>query len=296
MRDNVEKAQSKLTAFQKEHGITAIEGRLDVELARLSDLSTQLVVAQSQTYDSKSKNNQINKGSASESPEIIGNPLIQSLKSQLVQAKTKLSEVSQRLGTNHPQYQSALQDVESISDSLQREIAKTGSSVGQMARVSQQKEAEVSAALVAQKERVLQLKSEQDEMAALTREFESAQRIYDNALLRLGQTNMESQSGQTDIAILNAATPPLEPSSPKVLLNMFVSVFLGAMLALVFAMFRELIDRKVRSADDIITTLDVALLADLTQHKTEKSDGWIKKLLTQNKQTPFNSKYQFSTK
>lgn len=296
LRDNVEKAQSKLSAFQKEHGITAIEGRLDVELARLSDLSTQLVVAQSQTYDSKSKNNQINKGSASESPEIIGNALIQGLKSQLVQAKTKLSEVSQRLGTNHPQYQSALQDVESIRDSLQKEIAKTGSSVGQMARVSQQKEAEISAALAAQKERVLRLKSEQDEMAALAREFESAQRIYDNALLRLGQTNMESQSDQTDIAILNAATPPLEPSSPKVILNMFVSVFLGAILALVFAMFRELIDRKVRSADDIVTNLDVAVLADLTQIKNEKSNGWIKKLLKQKKEPPFNSKYQFSTK
>ncbi len=168
--------------------------------------------------------------------------------------------------------------------------------MGQMARVSQQKEAEISAALAAQKERVLRLKSEQDEMAALAREFESAQRIYDNALLRLGQTNMESQSDQTDIAILNAATPPLEPSSPKVILNMFVSVFLGAMLALVFAMFRELIDRKVRSADDIVTNLDVAVLADLTQIKNEKSNGWIKKLLKQKKEPPFNSKYQFSTK
>lgn len=296
LRDKVETAQSKLSAFQKEHGITASEGRLDVELARLSDLSTQLVVAQAQTYDSQSRSSQLSNGRASESPEIIGNALIQGLKAQLVQAKSKLSEVSQRLGTNHPQYQSALQEVESINDSLQREIAKTGSSVGQMARVSQQKEAEIKTALATQKERVLRLKSEQDEMAALVREFDSAQRLYDNALLRLGQTSMESQSSQTDIAILNPAAPALEPSSPKILLNMFVSIFLGVMLALVFAMFRELADRRVRSAEDIESNLDVVLLADLTQNKTPHSSNWFKNLLNLKKEKPINPKYQFSTK
>jgi len=296
LRNKVEVAQSKLSAFQKEHGITATEGRLDVELARLSDLSTQLVIAQAQSFDSQSRNNQLSKGRASESPEIIGNALIQGLKAQLVQAKTRLSEISQRLGTNHPQYQSALQDVESLSDGLQREIARTGSSVGQMARVSQQKESEIEAALAAQKERVLRLKSEQDEMAALVREFESAQRIYDNALLKLGQSSMESQSSQTDIAILNPATPALEPSSPKVLLNMFVSLFLGAMLALVFALFRELADRRVRSAEDIVSNLDEYLLADLTRNKISQPNNWFKKLLNKKKDKSFNSKYQFSTK
>jgi polysaccharide biosynthesis transport protein len=299
LRENVEKSQAKLSAYQKEHGITSTEGRLDVEMARLSDLSSQLVVAQAQTYDSNSRNSQLNRGSASESPEILSNGLIQGLKSQLVQAEARLTDVSQRLGFNHPQYQSALQDVENIRASIQKEIAKTSSGVGQMARVSQQKEAEIKASLAAQKERVLKLKSEQDEMAVLVRELDSAQRIYDNALLRFGQTSMESQSGQTDIAVLNSATPPLKSSSPKIILNIMVSIFLGAILATVAAMFAEVIDRRVRCAEDLSTNLNVPLLADLTNKKTFSFSDWLKSksLLKQNKnKKTLISKYQFSTK
>jgi polysaccharide biosynthesis transport protein len=101
LRNNVEKAQNKLSSFQKEHGITTTDGRLDVEMARLSDLSSQLVMAQAQRYDSTSRKSQLNRR-MSDSPDIISNGLIQMLKSQLVQAESKLSDLSNNLGSNHP--------------------------------------------------------------------------------------------------------------------------------------------------------------------------------------------------
>lgn len=267
LRADVEKAQARLSAYQNEHGITSSESRLDVEMARLAELSSQLVVAQAQTYDSNSRRNQLKRGGASDSPEILSNSLIQGLKSQLVAAEAKLSEVSQRLGVNHPQYQSAQQEVKNLRQSIQTEIAKTSSSVGQSAQVSQLREGEIKAALDAQKQRVLQLKSEQDEMAVLVREVESAQRIYDNALLRYGQTSLESQSGQTEISVLNPATPPLKHSSPKILINIVLSLFLGGLLAVGCAIPVEMLDRRVRSADDLAQLMTIPVLAALVKPK-----------------------------
>lgn len=267
LRADMEKAQAKLSAYQNEHGITSSESRLDVEMARLAELSSQLVVAQAQTYDSNSRRNQLKRGGASDSPEILSNSLIQGLKSQLVAAEAKLSEVSQRLGVNHPQYQAAQQEVNNLRQSIQTEIAKTSSSVGQSAQVSQLREGEIKAALDAQKQRVLQLKSEQDEMAVLVREVESAQRIYDNALLRYGQTSLESQSGQTEISVLNPATPPLKHSSPKILINIVLSLFLGGLLAVGCAIAVEMLDRRVRSADDLAQLMTIPVLAALVKPK-----------------------------
>jgi succinoglycan biosynthesis transport protein ExoP len=267
LRADVEKAQARLSAYQNEHGITSSESRLDVEMARLAELSSQLVVAQAQTYDSNSRRNQLKRGGASDSPEILSNSLIQGLKSQLVAAEAKLSEVSQRLGVNHPQYQAAQQEVNNLRQSIQTEIAKTSSSVGQSAQVSQLREGEIKAALDAQKQRVLQLKSEQDEMAVLVREVESAQRIYDNALLRYGQTSLESQSGQTEISVLNPATPPLKHSSPKILINIVLSLFLGGLLAVGCAIAVEMLDRRVRSADDLTQLMTIPVLAELVKPK-----------------------------
>lgn len=296
LRENVEKAQAKLSAYQKKHEITSDTGRLDVEMARLNELSSQLVLAQSQTYDSTSRRTQLSKGAPSESPEILSNPLIQGLKSQLVQAEAKLSDASQMLGENHPQYQAAQEEVNNLRKSIQIEITKTSGGVGQSAKVSQLREGEITAALKAQKQHVLKLKGEQDEMAVLMRETDSAQRIYDNALLRFGQTSMESQSGQTDISILNPATPPANHSKPKRALNIVLSMFLGALLATAFAMVFELLDRRVRTADDLSRSLEIPVLADLTKPKVALIEKLKLMLNKKNGNKRSAGLYQFASK
>lgn len=260
LRQNVEQAQTKLSAFQQENGIAFADERLDTEAARLGELSSQLVAAQAQTYDINSRQNQLKRGNAAESPEILSNSLIQGLKSQLAQAETKLSDASQRLGVNHPQFQAALAEVGSLKSLINVEMAKTSSSVGQTARVSQQREGEIRASLAQQKERVLKLKDQHDQMTVLVREVESSQRIYDSALLRFGQTNMESQSGQTDVSILNPATPPLKHSSPKITINIVLSILLGSLLGVGFAIAAEMLDRRVRIAEDLVQLLGLPVL------------------------------------
>lgn len=277
LRQNVEIAQQKLSAYQKEHGIASSDDRLDIETGRLNELSNQLVVAQAQTYDSTSRHSQLKRGVESEAPEVLANSLIQGLKSQLAQAQNKLMEVSQHLGSNHPQYQAAQAEVTNLRNLITAETAKTSSSVGQTARVSKQREGEIKAALAAQKEHVLKFKSERDEMAVLLREAESAQRIYDNALLRFGQTNMESKSGQTNVAILNPAVPPIKHSSPKIFLNIFLSIILGILLGIGIAIAYEMLDRRVRSAEDLAQLIDTPMLADLN-NTMKNVDGLLSKL------------------
>lgn len=277
LRQNVEQAQSRLSAFQQENGIAFVDERLDTENARLSELSSQLVAAQAQTYDSNSRQNQLKHGNASESPEILSNSLIQGLKSQLAQAETKLADVSQRLGDNHPQYQAVVAEVSNLKNLIRAETAKTSSSVGQTARVSQQREAEIKASLAQQKERVLKLKDQHDQMAVLVREVDSAQRIYDGALMRFGQTNMESQSGQTDVSVLNPATPPLKHSSPKITINIVLSILLGSLLGVGFAVVAEMLDRRVRIAEDLTHILGLPVLGVIGKNRP-KSIGFFAKM------------------
>lgn len=286
LRLNVEKAQEKLSSYQQEHSIAFVDERLDTESARLSELSSQLVTAQAQTYSSNSRQDQLRKGGVDESQDVLSNSLIQGLKSQLAVAQAKLSDVSERLGTNHPQFKAFKAEVNNLERLISAETAKTSSSVSQVARASQQTESEIVAALAKQKELVLQLKSEHDEMAVLQREVESAQRVYDMALQRLGQTSMESQSVQTDVYVLNPATPPLKHSSPKVLINILLSVFLGGLLAIGFAVVAEMLDRRVRSTEDLIRFTDLALLADLSA--TKKSQPLFFRLLSMIKKTQFS--------
>ena len=62
------------------------------------------------------------------------------------------------------------------------------------------------------------------------------------------------------MAVLNPAAPPLEPSSPRVVLNTLLSVFLGTMLGLGLGLLAEMLDRRVRSEGDLAEIAQIPVL------------------------------------
>lgn len=274
LRDSLEAAQAKLSAYQREKGIVAVDERLDVENARLAELSSQLSLAQSQKADTQSRQVQA-RGDAATLPEVMQNSLIQSLKSDLARQESKLKETSAQLGHNHPQVQRMQAEVDSMRVKLDAETGRVASSVGTANRVTQLKETELKAAVEAQKVRVLEIKKQRDELSVLQREVESAQRAYEVVSQRLTQTNLESQVTQTNVVLLHPATEPLEPSSPKLLLNLALSIFLGSMLGVGAALLMEMRDRRVRSAEDILEALEVPLLGVLDARASKSAGGWL---------------------
>jgi capsular polysaccharide biosynthesis protein len=97
----------------------------------------------------------------------------------------------------------------------------------------------------------------------LRREVESAQHLFDSMSARASQSNIESQTNQTNIAVLNPAVAPTTSSKPRVLLNILVSVFVGTLLGIGLALTLELRSRRVRSAEDLADALDIPLLGQV---------------------------------
>lgn len=257
LRDNVESAQARLSKYQQEHGIVSVDNRLDVESNRLNDLSSQLVMAQGQLMEANSRQRMAQGGQGTESPDVASNPMIQSLKLNLATEEAKLAEMGQRLDKNHPQYQSTKAEVERLRASLREQLQVTSNSVGNNAAILQQREGAVRAALAEQKNKVLELNRTRDEMGVLQKDVESAQHAFDLTSQRFSETKIEGQSDQSDIAILNPAVAPIEPSSPRLLLNALLSIVFGTMLGVGLGLLVEMLDRRVRSDSDIVELLQV---------------------------------------
>jgi chain length determinant protein EpsF len=277
LRSAVEEAQKHLSDYQRETGIIAPDERLDVESARLAELSSQLVTAQAQTFDSESRQRQIadaaKKGRLEDLPDIQSNSLIQNLKAELARAEAKLAETAERSSPNHPQYQGLQAEVDSLKRKIGAEIQSAKGSISAVAAQAQRRESEIEKSLAEQKAKVLQLKQQRDTAVLLTREVESAQRAYDSARQRAEQIRLESQRNQTEIAVLNPAVPPLLPSKPKKLLNIAISIFLGSLLGIGLALLLELIDRRVRSSEDVSEGLGIPVLATFSNPQQQASGG-----------------------
>ena len=269
LRSNLEEAQAKLAKYQQEKGLTSVMGNLDVESARLNDLSSQLVVAQNITYESNSRQDKT-AGNGEESPDVAANPIVQSLKVDITRAESKFSELSQRLGPSHPQYQQALAELNKLKSQLQEERRKATTTIGGTASINKQREAEIRSSLAKQKARVLELNLTRDQLSVLQRDVENAQRAMDAASQRFTATTLEGSANQTDIAILNPATPPVKPSSPRVVFNTVLSFFLGGLLAIALSLLAERLDRRLRSREDI-NDLDMAVLAVINSRSAMKA-------------------------
>ena len=198
LRDNLEAAQARLSKYQQEKGIVSLDNnRVDVELSRLNDLSSQLVVAQTAAMEGNSRERAA--GGAVNSPDVANNALVQNLRVSLAAAETKLAEVGSRFGRNHPQYQSASAEVGKLRAEMNAAVGTVTKSVGANADVLRQREAELRSELAAQKTRVLELNRTRDELGPLLKDLEGAQRAYDSASQRFSQTRIEAQSEQSDI-------------------------------------------------------------------------------------------------
>lgn len=259
-RDALEKAQSKVSAYQREKGIIATDERLDVESARLNELSTQLVMLQALSAESASRQVQAQGASGDRIQEVLNNGLVAGLKGDLTRAEARLQELSARLGPNHPQVVEAKASIAELRTRIDAETRRVTSSVGLNNNVNRQREAETRAALEAQRAKVLRMKAVRDEGAVLVRDVENAQRTYDAVLGRLTQSSLESQTTQSSVSVLTQATPPLRPSSPKVLLNVALAAFVGALLAVASAFLLEMLDRRVRGLQDLVQTIGLPVI------------------------------------
>lgn len=269
LREKFEEAQNRMSAYQKENNIFSSDNKLDVETARLNELSSQLVMAQGQSMEASSRQRQV-QSNAGGSPDVLANPLIQSLKSRLSEAQAKFADTSARLNVNHPQYIAAKSEVDSLRANLNQQIGLASTGVASNARIQQQREAEVRAALNAQKTKVLALNSARDELSVLANEMENAKRAYETASQRLTQTSLEGQSMQSDVAVLTAATAPRSPAGPRLLLNLLVALVVGLILGIGAAIAMELLDQRVRSGDDLTLLFGLPLIGVIEKTKPLK--------------------------
>lgn len=262
LREALEKAQARLSRYQQEHGIIATDERYDVETARLNELSSQLVAVQAITAESASRDAQARKA-GSTLGDVINNPVVQSLRSDLSRQEAKFKEMNVRMGDAHPAVVEAKANIAELRARIAEESRRVTGSVTTDNTINQSREAELRNALAAQRARVALMKQQRDEATVLLRDVESAQRAYDAVGARLMQTSLESQTKLTNTTLLAAATPPVRPASPNLALNSVLGVFVGMMFAVAFALMRELRDRRLRSVHDAVQVLGLPVIGHL---------------------------------
>jgi chain length determinant protein EpsF len=260
LRTNLEEAQDRLSKYQQEKGIVVSDERLDQETARYNALVTQLAMAQTEQVEASTR--QRNTGTET-SPDVLSSGAVQGLKAQLAASETKLSEMSAILGRNHPSRIQLEAQIKELRDQIAAETRRVSGGARTVNRGSEQKIAELQAMVAQQKQRLLSMRADRDQIAVYLRDVDTAQRAYDAVSSRVGQLTLESQNNQANTRLLSPAVEPLTPSRPKLLNGVLASLIAGLVAAIAAALALELLDRRVRDPEDLLAIAGVPVVGVL---------------------------------
>jgi polysaccharide biosynthesis transport protein len=270
LRTQMSQSQARLNAYQKAKGIFVEDARVDVESARLTELSTQLLTARNASYEAIARHKnatELLEGGASLDvlPELLANPHLNALKLDLGRAEARMEQEGAVLGPNHPQYQRTSAEVQGLRERLRAEAKKVVAGLGNAVQQARKREQELQGAIEAQNQRLYNIKDFRVEMASMTRDIEAAQRSYDAVLTRFMTSKVDATAKQTNVLMLAPASEPLKPKHPKVGLIAALSVVLGTLLAAGIVYVLETLDRRVRSRSDLEARLAVPSLGRLSK-------------------------------
>jgi protein tyrosine kinase modulator len=262
LRAELEEAQARLSSYQQETGIVVTDDRMDAETARLNQLNRQLTVIQGQTADAQSRQRTGSAAAALPATAgMLGGDMLQQLRSQIDQKEVELRDAAVNLGANHPKYRSLEAQLDELKQKLDAETRHITNSFSVAKSVSLGTESELKVAIAAQRKKLLDLKDKRDRLDILKRDVDRAQAAYDAVASHLTQTSLDSRATETNVAVLSAAVAPSVPSWPKPLRVMAaLGAVLGVVLGIGVALLLEMIDRRIRSPEDLALMLQLPVL------------------------------------
>jgi chain length determinant protein EpsF len=279
LRAELEKTQARLAAFQKKTGMVSMGSRMQsVENSKISELSGQLVLNETLSAEIQSKKKVA--GAGDSLSEVMQNSTIQNLKTEIIRLEVKMQEVSRNLGKNHPQYQSMESQIATLKQKLDAETQQIMSSLNTANRVNLQKGSELKATIESHKKKAIEDSGKRDQITVLENDVESAQKAYDVLVQRYTETNLQSQSNQTNISVLNPAVEPSDRSSPKIYMNLLMAVFGGTILGVGVIFIIEMFNQRVRTSEALLAATGLPVLVEFSQideHPMVRI--WLKKMV-----------------
>lgn len=241
LRASLEAAQGRLTKYQQDKGIVITDGQMDQENLRLNALSNDLTTAQAEAAGASSRR----EGGG---PESSG---AQVVRGQISAQEAILSGNAGVWGPAHPERLATEAKIAALKRQLNMELGRGGGEAVAAAAAAAKKVSILKANLEEQKKKVLSLRFERDQASVLLKDVETAQRAYEEAGKRISEATVRSGTTQGSIRFLTRAVEPFARSNKQMVVGLLASIVGGLILGVGVAVGLELLDRRVRGADDM---------------------------------------------
>lgn len=264
LRQRAQAASLEAEKFKTEHGLTSARGELMSE-QQLSDLNSQLIVAQADTASASARYNQfksiVDQGpdnavnNATISSKETDNTVIQDLRTRYLAVTKREQAVTQNFGADHPQAVSLRTEKAGLAGQIFRELEQITASYRNEFEVAKSREASLRQSI----EGVVGNNSEANRSLVNLRELEqratALKTLYESYLGRYEEAAQQRSFPIAKARIISEAGVPTAPSSPKKTMVLALSIVLGFMIGAAIAGVQEFRERFFRLEEEVRSIL-----------------------------------------
>ncbi len=274
-RKKLEDSEAKLNRYKKDQNIVALEGKETITVQKLEQLNKDLVTAQTRRMEAETRVNQVSQGNAI--PELLNNPLIQTLKGAEARIVAQLSELGKKFGDKHPRMIQLHNELAATRSNIGAEMAKVTQSIKNEYAMAQNQEANLQKALQGVKGETQDLSDRAIQYRVLLRDVETNRALYENILKNLKETTTIENVPATNIRIVYPASVPTAPVSPQKSRHLLMGAALGLFFGFALALVLENLDTTIKTPEEAETRLGIpnlAVIPHLQVAPDNASDGY----------------------
>lgn len=268
MRNRVTASEIAYEKYKAESGLFSSGGEAlsDRQVGQLND---QLIQTRAKAAEARAKFEQLKEitpdklQSAAASPDVLQSTVVSNLRAQYAEVTKRQAEMSARYGSQHPQSGIIQAQRNDIAAQITAEIGRIVASAKTEYEMASSRQRSLEASLDELKERAAQLNQASVRLRELEREAQANRELFQTFLSRAKEATAQIDTQLLDSRIVSAASVPIAPAYPPRLLIVAVGFFGSFGLGVALAFARDVLDKGLRSADQIETRLGLLSLASI---------------------------------
>jgi succinoglycan biosynthesis transport protein ExoP len=277
LKNNLIKSEQALNAFYEKEKLVNIDGVIGLASEELQRYTALFVDAQNNLARVRSIFEQVN-GQASKQDlaslqDVQNHPTVQNVKKQQLNAQSRVSELAKVYGPRHPKMIAANAELESIDDSLARQVRALVDGIYQEYQAAESKVNSLKVEVESAKQNYRKLSNLENQHLALQREVEINNQLYSSFFTRLKETNEIGGFERANARILDAAKPALVPFKPRKAMLILLAFVASLLLAISAAIIKDTLNRGIRSVEDVERKLNQKMLGLLPLEKVKRKSS-----------------------
>ena len=273
LSDKVRDNFGALLTYKMENDIISLEESQNITLQALIQAQTDYDTAHSREVSAVAAAEEAARvfeetGNYGTIPSVATDAEVRKIRGDLALAEAELAELLKRYLDKHPKVIEKRGKIESLEEGLASSERRIFDSILNQAKLAMATALSLQGVLVIRKSEQQGMNQKGIQYYAFEREAKQSETLYNLALQRLKETELQEKDIVQNMHVIDLATAQMAPIKPKKMLTLFLGIVGGLGAGFGLAFFVNFLDDSIKSQDDVESYLKLPFLGYIPNIKT----------------------------